>query len=144
VSEARSGTGFEHFEHTADLGLRAWAPDLPALFAAAAEALFAAIVERIPTEDPATEIHLDVPGERRDWLLFDWLAELLFVFATRRLLLSDFRVVLGPGGLTAAARARPADPARHALLHEVKAITYHDLRVEATPAGWLAEIIVDI
>jgi SHS2 domain-containing protein len=30
------------------------------------------------------------------------------------------------------------------LSHEVKAITYHGLKVEQTPEGWLAELIVDI
>ena len=33
---------------------------------------------------------------------------------------------------------------RHSLEHEVKAITYHGLRVERTEDGWLAEVIVDI
>ena len=34
--------------------------------------------------------------------------------------------------------------AKHGLGREVKAITYHELKVEPTPAGWLAEVIVDI
>ena len=38
----------------------------------------------------------------------------------------------------------PMDAARHTLLHEVKAITHHGLRVEPTEDGWLAEVIVDI
>ena len=33
---------------------------------------------------------------------------------------------------------------RHRMEHEVKAITYHGLRLENTPAGWFAEVIVDI
>jgi SHS2 domain-containing protein len=28
--------------------------------------------------------------------------------------------------------------------HEVKAITYHGLRVEQSSDGWMAEVIVDI
>ena len=39
---------------------------------------------------------------------------------------------------------QPLDPARHSLGNEVKAITYHGLRVEPTADGWLAEVIVDI
>jgi SHS2 domain-containing protein len=30
------------------------------------------------------------------------------------------------------------------LEHEVKAITYHGLKVEPADGGWLAEVIVDI
>ena len=42
------------------------------------------------------------------------------------------------------AYGEPYDPARHVLAHEVKAITYHELKVEKTADGWLAEVIVDI
>ena len=36
------------------------------------------------------------------------------------------------------------DANRHQMEHEVKAITYHGLRVEQTSADWQAEVIVDI
>jgi SHS2 domain-containing protein len=36
------------------------------------------------------------------------------------------------------------DTSRHQMEHEVKAITYHALRVEQTATGWEAEVIVDI
>jgi SHS2 domain-containing protein len=36
------------------------------------------------------------------------------------------------------------DASRHRMEHEVKAITYHGLRLEQTAGGWFAEIIVDI
>jgi len=135
---------FELFEHTADLGLRVEAADEETLFADAARGLFAMIVEELhpgPDERPQ-EFRID--AERRDLLLLDWLSELLYTFETGRLLLRDFRVVLGPLGLVATAQAQPLDFARHRLLREVKAITYHGLRVERTDAGWLAEVIVDI
>ena len=45
-------------------------------------------------------------------------------------------------GLTAPARGEPLDPARHCLTHEIKAITYHHLKVEHILDGWLAEVIV--
>ncbi len=51
---------------------------------------------------------------------------------------------MGLGGLEAAAWGEPMDPSRHELNHEVKAITYHGLKVEQTADGWLAEVIVDI
>ena len=134
---------YELFEHTADLGLRVRAPDLEGLFAEAARGLFAMIAEPPPIGAERT-IELEVVGERPDYLLVDWLSELLFVFESQHLLLAEFSVELGSAGLRGAARAEPLDPSRHRLLHEVKAITYHGLRVEPTDQGWLAEIIVDI
>ena len=134
---------YEHFEHTADLGLRVVAEDLDRLFEDAGRGLMAMIVEELlPGEGQPVEIH--VPGRRHDWLLFDWLNELLYRFETQRQLLGDFKVSVGAEGLTAHAMAQPLDVDRHRLLHEVKAITYHHLSVEHTAAGWQAEVIVDI
>jgi SHS2 domain-containing protein len=136
---------YEFFEHTADLGLRVRAADLNTLFAEAAEALFAVIVEDPATIRPLQPVSVRVPGDDREYLLFDWLKELLYRFDAEHLLFGRFEVQVGSAGLTATAWGEPLDPARHALSHEVKAITYHGLRVEQTADGnWLAEVIVDI
>ncbi len=135
---------YETFEHTADLGLRARAPDLDTLFADAARALFAAIVEDLATVQPRQRVGITVAGDDREYLLFDWLRTLLGRFEIEHLLFSRFEVHVTPEGLSAGAWGEPLDPERHALDHEVKAITYHDLRVEQMADGWLAEVIVDI
>jgi len=36
------------------------------------------------------------------------------------------------------------DPSRHASGTEIKGVTYHQFRVAHTPAGWQAEMIVDV
>ncbi len=135
---------FEIFEHTADLGLRMRAESLDELFADAGRALFSVIVANFDAVRPVQEVTLRVEGSRRDDLLFDWLAELLYTFDTRRVLLSDFHVSVRDDGLEATARGEPFDPDRHELDMEVKAITYHGLRVEQDGDGWLAEVIVDL
>lgn len=135
---------YETFDHTADLGLRVRAADLPALMAEAARGLFAMIVSDLSTVRREQQITLRVEGTAADYLLFDWLNELLYTFESRRLLLCDFDVQIDPAGLTATAWGEPLDMDRHPLEHEVKAITYHALRVEQQPDGWLAEVIVDI
>ena len=135
---------YETFEHTADLGLRVRAPDLETLLIDAARGLTSMIVANLDSVRPVREIAINVPGSRHDELLFDWLTEILYAFESEHLLLSQFRVQLDESGLTATAHGESADEGRHQLEHEVKAITYHGLRVEQTPDGWLAEVIVDI
>ena len=135
---------YETFEHTADLGLRVRAADLDTLFAEVAACLFSALVDDPGTVRPLQRIDLKVEGAEREYLLFDWLRELLYRFDSQHLLLSRFEVRVGDAGLTARAWGEPFDPARHALAHEVKAITYHGLKVEPADDGWLAEVIVDI
>src|SRR5262249_54827277 len=135
---------YETFEHTADLGLRIRAADLNTLFAEAAHALFAAIVDDPATVQPLQCLEIRLSADDREYLLFDWLKELLYHFDAEHLLLGRFEVRVSDTSLTGTAWGEPLDPARHVLSHEVKAITYHGLRVEPTADGWLAEVIVDI
>lgn len=134
----------EFFEHTADLGLRVRAPDLDTLMAEAAAALFAAIVEDPGAIEPRQRLDIQVAGSEPEYLLFDWLRELLYRFDTEHFVFGRFEVNVDASGLRGAAWGEPFDPSRHALAHEVKAITYHELRVERQPDGWLAEVVVDI
>ena len=135
---------YEILEHTADVGLRVRAPDLPLLFAEAARALFSVIVANPEAVRPLRKIDLHVEAAARDDLLRDWLAELLYAFETRRLLLCEFDVRLDESGLSATARGEPLDHDRHELSTEVKAVTYHHLKVEPEGDGWVAEVILDI
>lgn len=135
---------YETFEHTADLGLRVKAADLPTLFAEAARGLMSVIVANLDEVKPVREMTLEVAGDALDELLFDWLSEVLYAFESEHLLLSEFAVELTGVGLKATARGEPLDVGRHQLEHEVKAITYHGLKVEQTAEGWLAEAILDI
>ncbi len=135
---------FELFDHTADLGLRVTAADLRTLFTDAAVGLFSMMTDDLSAVRPNLSVPFTVPGTDREYLLFDWLRELLLYADEHRVLFSRFDVSVTDTGLTATARGEPLDPARHHLAREVKAITYHGLKVEPTAAGWLAEVIVDI
>jgi SHS2 domain-containing protein len=135
---------YETFEHTADLGLRIRTADLNTLFAEAAEALFSTIVDDLGTVVAVQKVKVAFTDDDREYLLFDWLKELLYRFDSEHLLFSRFEVHVSDTGLTGTAWGEPLDRDRHALAHEVKAITYHGLKVEKTADGWLAELIVDI
>ena len=135
---------YQTFEHTADLGLRARADELNQLFADAAAGLFSIVVPDLTTVRPTESVELKVASDDLDLLLFDWLNDLLYIYETQRLLLSRFEVRVEQTSLKATAWGEPIDPARHVLDHEVKAITYHGLKVEREDGGWIAEVIVDI
>jgi SHS2 domain-containing protein len=135
---------YETFDHTADLGLRVRAADLDTLFAEAALALFSAVVENLGTVVAREKVEVHLDGSDRAYLLFDWLRALLVRFDTEHLLLSRFEAHVRDDGLDGVAWGEPLDRSRHELAHEVKAITYHGLRVVSVEGGWLAEVIVDI
>ena len=135
---------FEVFEHTADIGLRIRAPDRRSLFTDAARSLFSLLVANLETVRCVQTESFAIAGREDDYLLLDWLNELLYTFETKRLLFAQFDVQVDDAGLTALCHGEPIDPARHEMDHEVKAITYHELKVENTGDGWLGEVIVDI
>jgi SHS2 domain-containing protein len=137
---------YEIFEHTADIGIRARAADLETLFADAARGLFSILVANLEAVRPVLEEPVRIEGEqgRYDDLLFDWLAELLYRFDARRVLFSEFAVRVSDTAVAAVVRGEPMDRGRHEMDMEVKAITYHGLKVEPEGDGWLAEVIVDL
>lgn len=134
----------ELFDHTADLGLRIRAESLDALFAEAAAALVEALVENPGAIEPSVQERFALQAERLDDLLHDWLAELLYVFHARHVLLGRFEARVRPPRLEAVARGERLDARRHAVKAEIKAVTYHALRVEKTSDGWLAEVVLDL
>lgn len=135
---------YETFEHTADVGLRVQAEQLDRLFAEAGRGLFSLLVANPEAIQPLMELRLKIAGQQLDELLFDWLDELLFRFDAEHLLLVEFDVHIDAEGLTATVRGEPVDPKRHQLEREIKAITYHGLKVQQHAGQWLAEVIVDL
>ncbi|REJ73332.1 MAG: archease [Planctomycetota bacterium] len=135
---------FEYFDHTADVGIRVRAADLAELLADAGRALFGLIVENLDDVRDAEVIDVRVAGAVGDDLLFDWLSELLHTFETTGLVLCRFDVDLSNDGIRARAWGEPIDPDRHRLGHEVKAVTYHMLKLEQTGDEWLGEAVVDL
>ena len=135
---------YETFEHTADLGLRIRADDLNTLFAEAGRALFSVIVENPEDIRTVEEIPFTINGTEAEDLLHDWLTELLFTFHVHRRVLAKFDVHIHSTELTAVAQGEKIDPKRHEINLEIKAITWHGLKIEQSPDGWMAEVIVDI
>ena len=139
---------YETFEHTADVGIRVRAGDEAELFSEAARGLFSLMTANLDAVRPLQEVRIELVGENIEELLHDWLAELLFQFHGNRLVLAEFHVAIRgtpPAlSLSATARGEPIDARRHEIGEEIKAITWHELKVERQPDGWLAEVIVDL
>ncbi|MBN1912511.1 MAG: archease [Pirellulales bacterium] len=135
---------YETFDHTADLGIRVRAATLPELLSEAGRAFFSVMVGGLESVRPEQRIDLRIKGTEPENLFFDWLDELLYTFETQRVLLTRFEVEQDASGVAAVAWGEPFDPSRHELDLEIKAVTYHGLKVQADKDGWLAEVIVDL
>src|SRR5438552_9341587 len=78
---------FELFDHTADIGIRIFAPSLEELIRPATDALYAVIGE-LAACGPAEIIKLDFKEEDAPSLLRSYLAELLRLFETSNWMIS--------------------------------------------------------
>jgi SHS2 domain-containing protein len=153
--------GFERVPHTADLAVRIRAATPEDLFVRAARAMFAVMLEPAGgREQPAAGETAD-GGEERivveaadpAGLLQAWLSELLYRFSADRRVGTGFAIRAlrgpwhgdpGPCALEASVRSERYDPARQAVRSELKAVTFHQLRVERSGGGWEAHVIFDV
>jgi SHS2 domain-containing protein len=137
---------FEVIEHTADVGLRVAAESFEQLLTEAARGVFSLVVENPEAIRAVQAVTLTIESEDVESLFVDWLRELIYRFETEHLLLCEFRVHVSADRrkLTAECRGEKADWSRHLPDNELKAVTYHALRVEQKPNGWEAEVILDI
>src|SRR5690242_18680717 len=83
--------GYEIFEHTADVGVRAFGSSWSQLLTNAARGMFSLIVEPEKIR-PVESRAVDVQGDGREELLMNWLKALLCLFDIDGLLLSEFEI----------------------------------------------------
>ncbi len=136
---------YEFLEHTADLKFKATGATLEEALSESAKALFEAIAGNSKIE-PKTERSFEIKIHLKEILVHDFLTELIYLFSTEHLLFSEFKIELNEAigyKLTAKVKGEEYDPKKHKLEKEVKAVTYHDMKVEQGKDGWTIEVICD-
>lgn len=135
---------WEHFPHQADMGIRGVGDTLEQAFAQAAVALTAVITDPNRIE-PRTVVEIQCENADREMLLVDWLNALIYEMATRKMLFSDFSIIIDGPRLRARAHGEAVDTEKHQPAAEVKGATYTALKVEQAPYGdWMAQCVVDV
>lgn len=134
---------WEHFEHTADMGVRGFGPTRGAAFEQVAAALCALVADPA-TVAPATPVDIRIDGADPELLLLDWLNALVCEMATRHMVFSRFQAGFDAKGLSARAWGERVDPRRLAPGVEVKGATATELRVARCEDGWMAQCVVDV
>ncbi|HXY73955.1 MAG TPA: archease [Dehalococcoidales bacterium] len=136
--------GYEVLPHTADIGITAWGKDMAEVFVNTARGLFSIIAD-IDKIRANFEIPLSVTAPDRESLLVNWLNELNFIAQTKFLVFSDFKIQnISDTSIEATALGEKINPHAHYLKREIKAVTYHHLKIAKTAEGWQAQVIFDI
>jgi len=137
-------SGHDTFDHTADLGVRVWAPDRAQLVNEAVRAVYGVIGD-IRTAGQARTVEWDLSADDPALLLRDLLAELLVIFERDQRIVTSVGVEeFSDARLKATGQAAPVDEKQSEFFREVKSITYHELSFEETSDGVEAVFIVDI
>lgn len=137
-------TGWQHFEHGADIGIWGRGDTLEDAYSQAALALTAVITD--PDKVAAdVMIELDCEAPDDELLFVDWLNALIYEMASQRMLFSRFEVQIQGNRLHAQAWGEPINLEKHQPTVEVKGATYTALRVYQDGNGtWHARTVVDV
>jgi SHS2 domain-containing protein len=123
---------FELIEHTADMGLKAYGKNLSEAFANAAYGMFSIIAE-LDSIKEKTKRRVDIKGEDKESLLFEWLNSLLYYFDVEGLIFTRFDIIeFGENQLTADCLGEKYNPKHHQLKTGIKSATFHMLEVDKT------------
>jgi len=137
---------FEFIEHTADIGVRVFGRDLEELFKNSATALFGIILDYHPQSSIKEEIVLE--AESLEEILVTWLNELLSLFSAYNFLPANYNISIGRKNeiffLNAIIYGENFDYNSTSINTEIKAATYHDLKIEKKDDLYIAEIIFDV
>ncbi|MBS3908420.1 MAG: archease [Actinobacteria bacterium] len=135
---------FEVLEHTADVGLKAHGHTLKEAFENAATGMFSLITD-LENIKPSMSREISVEAEDRESMLVEWLNELLYRFEVEYTVFKRFEIVEWDEEhhMRAVAYGEPLDLGRHQIGTQIKACTYHMLKIEHNE-DWSAQVIFDV
>ncbi len=131
---------------TADVAIEARGDTLEELFRASAMATFAVMVDTEGVE-PKIKKELHLENSEIDKLLFDWLAEIIYLKDSEYMVFSKFDIKIEGNSnylLNAEIFGEEIDQSRHELRCDVKAVTYHLFDVSNKKGKWISRFVLDI
>lgn len=134
---------YKIFPHTADVGLKISGKSRNEIFENAALGLTYLLTD--PKKLHATKtISFSLQAGSWEELLVSWLNEILFFFTVKKISFLSFRVRSAePFSLNASARGEKLTK-KHPVFKEIKAVTYHNLKITRRNKIYSARLILDI
>ena len=136
--------GYLILDHPADLGIEACGKTLAEAFEQAACGLTSVILDPASVRQVESRPVRIEAGDRQQ-LLVRWMTEVLYLYDGLNFAPRTFRIErLSTRSLAAQVRGEPFDPGRHTVRLDVKAITYHQLRIRRRAPGYWLQVFLDI
>jgi SHS2 domain-containing protein len=132
-------------DHTADLGVRIRGTNPADLFESACKTLDYIIFGIVPPAENPCSRKISLSGNDLADLMVRWLSEILYLFDGEHLVVANADIhTISTTELKATLTTIPFDPDYHEVLREIKAVTYHRIKVTREKGIWTAEVIFDL
>ena len=131
--------GFEEIAHTADWAIRVWADDLAGLLAESARGMYALSGAKPASGSPVTRT-CQFQAPEVESLLIAFLSELVYLAEQENLSFNKFDIQVKGDRLNVKMRGAPLK----SINKIIKAVTYHNLKIEQTARGFEAVIVFDV
>ena len=136
---------YERIDHTADIGIRVYAPSLKKLFENAARAAFDVIAKpfRTTTPNDSKTFKIQLKENNTEELLVRWLGELISLSDWKKIIFTEFNIMdFSETEIRAAVKGFPRKD--FTILTEIKAVTYHELKIKKEKSRYAVQIIFDV
>lgn len=126
------------------MGIRVSGKSKKELFVNAGRA-FSDILTGLTCISGKIEHTLKIRADNPDDLLFNFLDELLYRFSVKKYVYGKFKVLsLNDKELNITAIGERLNQKKHKISREIKAITYHNFKINKTKFKWVAKILFDV
>lgn len=139
MTHRKKESGFLEIEVTADKGIEVWAPNLETLFVTAVEGMLN--IAGLKTEH-ANEIKRDIDLSAFDLetLLVTFLEEVTFFIEDEKIAFSRFQINISEKKL----RGQMFGKKVASIEHDIKAVTFNNLKIINTDSGFSVTIVFDM
>ena len=132
-------TGFQEIDHTADWEIKVWALDLKSLLSSAAKGMYQ-LSNTMLAESPRVVRDFEICFDDQESLLVDFLSELLFLGEQQGVAFDDYQFEFQDKVVKVQARGAKIDH----LAKEIKAVTYHGMKIQEKEGNLEVNIIFDV
>lgn len=137
----------ETFEHKADAGVRGIGKSLEEAFEECAKAMFS-IMADLEKVKAGKEVKVEAEAESRENLLVKFLNQMLYLRDVKQMLFSRFDLYIIEDGekwkLEGKAFGEKINKETQGIKSDVKAASYHQLKVEESNGKFIAQCVVDV
>ena len=135
---------FKILDHTADVAVKIESKTLEKLFEEAADSYLYLLIEKKKLKSSETK-NIKLEAMDHEALLVSFLSELIYILETQNKIPCSFKIKqLTKTSLQAEVELAEFEPHKIEILHNIKAVTFYDLKIKKTTKGFNVTLVFDI